>query len=157
MSESRHIPKNPALERVLAKHREIRPELDLWRYRFGSTLLVTSTALLVLVIGQLPCTADTNCSRVLHLLVVLLTSLQILATTTYLYTLLTVRRDSYDNELTAALKGTEESDAQTTLLQCRNRLVKALELPMQENLIFLLFACEVVALTLYGVLAIGLS
>ncbi len=157
MPESRLIPKNPALERMLAKHREIRPELDLWRYRFGSTLLVASTALLVLVIGQLPCTVGTNCSRVLRLLVVLLSSLQVLATTTYLYTLLTVRKDSYDNELTAALKSTEGSDAQTTLLQCRNRLVKAFGLPMQENLIFLLFACEVVALTSYGVYAIVLA
>ena len=157
MPESRLIPKNPALERMLAKHREIRPEYDLWRYRFGSTLLVASTALLVLIIGQLPGAVDIKCSKVLCLLVVLVASLQILVTTTYLYTLLTVRRDSFDNELTEALKGTEESDAQTTLLQCRNQLVKALGLPMQENLMFLLFACEVVTLTLYGVCAIALA
>lgn len=157
MSESRLIPKNPALERMLVKHREIRPEYDLWRYRFGSTLLVASTALLVLIIGQLPGAVDIKCSKVLCLLVVLVASLQILVTTTYLYTLLTVRRASFDNELTEALNDTAEAQTQTILIECRNRLVKRLGLPTQENLIFLLFACEVVALTSYGVYAIVLA
>lgn len=146
-----------AIEAQVNTAHRLRPTVNMWRFQVSSALLVASVTLLVFSVGLLfdeKCTSDSQVG--LSLAVVSLSTAHILLTVVYLRRLLKDHIDWYNNEVTAAgLKPLEEYTQWVS--HPKPRVASLLTTALIEKALFPLFACEVVALTLYGVCAIGLT
>lgn len=136
---------NPVLEANVSKAREARAELDVWRFRISSTLLVASTTTLVLVVGTLG--AGSTLCRSLRL-AVLLGLTHILLTTLYLCILLSHHNDRFHNQVRAIQSQPEQGDTKWVSRQHRCEVGRLL--PFLEVALPICFAAQQLMVGFYA-------
>jgi hypothetical protein len=114
---------NPDIEAKVNKVRDARAELDVWRFRIFSTLLVASTTTLVLVVGTLG-VGSTLCSPLR--LAVWFGLVHILLTTLYLCILLSHHNDRFHNQVRAIQTQPEQGETEWVSRQRRCEVGKLL-------------------------------